>query len=180
MVGCAQRMHMSIDNERERHLVSNDTGVCIMHLFRTLSFSASLVVSACTGSPATLALPPEFDVATSAGPASVSIRETPPEMTFTEFKQAVSVGMQSAMPICAQTTTVAPFPTRRIVWHVYPIFPRGASRLVVNVFHGSVPFEHAQQVIDDSAPPSTIVYAVRTLTGRLAAQFDKHDVQAVG
>jgi len=173
-------MHMSIDNERERHLVSNDTGVCIMHLFRTLSFSASLVVSACTGSPATLALPPEFDVATSAGPASVSIRETPPEMTFTEFKQAVSVGMQSAMPICAQTTTVAPFPTRRIVWHVYPIFPRGASRLVVNVFDGSAATVEAQQVIDNTVPRSSIEYAVRVLTRRLMAKLDQRDKQALG
>lgn len=151
------------------------------HYLKTLSLLVSMAPTACTGSPATVALQPDFDVTTAGGPASVSIRETPPDMTFAEFAKAVKAGMQPAMPEAVQPTCSAtPFPDRRIVWHVYPIFPRGTSRLVVNVFDGSVPFEHAQQVIDNSAPPSTIVYAVRTLTGRLAAQFDKHDVQAVG
>jgi hypothetical protein len=151
-----------------------------MHLFRTLSLSASLLVSACTGSPATLALQPEFNVATSAGPASVNIRETPPEMTFAEFKQVVSVGMQSAMPNSAQTTSVAPFPTRRIVWHVYPIIPRGASRLVVNIFDGSAATVEAQEVIDNTAPRSSTEYAVRILTQRLMAELDQRDKQALG
>ena len=128
-----------------------------------------------------MALQPAFEVTTAGGPASVSIRETPPDMTFAEFQNAVKTGMQSAKPASWQPTCVAaPFPNRRIVWHVYPIFPRGTSRLVVNVFNGSIPFEHAQQVIDNTAPPSTVVYAVRTLTERLAAQLDKHDAQAVG
>ncbi len=147
----------------------------------TLSLLISMAPTACTGSPATVALQPAFEVTTAGGPASVSIRETPPDMTFAEFEDAVRTGMRTAMPEAAQPTCVAvPFPDRRIVWHVYPIFPRGASRLVVNVFDGSVPFGHAQQVIDNSAPPTTIVYAVRTLTGRLAAKLDKPDAQAVG
>ena len=147
----------------------------------TLSLLVPLAPTACTGSPATIALQPSFEVTTAGGPASVSIRETPPDMTFAEFEDAVRTGMQSAMPEAPQPTCIAaPSPDRRIVWHVYQIFPRGTSRLVVNVFNGSVPFEHAQQVIDNSAPPSTIVYAVRTLTGRLAAQLDKHDAQAIG
>jgi hypothetical protein len=145
-----------------------------MRLFRTLSMSASILASACTGSQATLALQPDFDLTTSAGPASVSIRETPPEMTFAEFERAVSAGMQSAMPNCGQTAPVAaPFPARRIVWHVYPVFPRGVSRLVVNVFDGSRPTAEAQQVIDNTAPRSSVEYAVRTLTRRLMAKLDQ-------
>jgi len=175
-------MHMSIDNARERHLLRNQNKVCTMHLFPTLLLSVSILVSACTGSPATLALRPEFDVATSAGPTSVSIREAPPGMTFAEFEQAVSAGMQSAMPNCAQTTSVAaPFPTRRIVWHVYPIIPRGTSRLVVNVFDGSAPpTVEAQQVIDDTAARTSVEYAVRVLTQRLTAKLDQRDQQALG
>ena len=151
------------------------------HYLKTLSLLVPIASTGCTGSPATLALQPDFEVTTTGGPAGVSIRETPPDMTFAEFETAVRTGMRSAMPEAGQPTCVAvPFPDRRIVWHVYPIFPRGTSRLVVNVFDGSVPFEQAQQVIDNSAPPGTIVYAVRTLTSRLAAQLDKHDAQAVG
>jgi hypothetical protein len=153
----------------------------MMRYLNTLSLLVPMAFTACTGSPATMALQPDFEVTTAGGPASVSIRETPPDMTFAEFQNAVKTGMQSAMPASWQPTCVAaPFPNRRIVWHVYPIFPRGTSRLVVNVFDGSVPFEHAQQVIDNTAPPSTVVYAVRTLTERLAAQLDRHDAQAVG
>ena len=145
-----------------------------MRLFRTLSLSTSILASACTGSQATLALRPNFDVATSAGPASVSIREAPPGMTLAEFEQTVSAGMQSAMPTGAQTTlVVTPFPARRIVWHVYPIFPRGASRLVVNVFDGSGPTIGAQEVIDNSAPRSSVEHVVRTLTQRLIASLDQ-------
>ena len=152
-----------------------------MRLFHTLSLSASVLLSACTGSPTTLALQPDFDVATSAGPASVSIRESPPDMTFAEFEQAVSVGMQSAMPTRAQTTPVAPpFPARRIVWHVYPIIPRGASRLVVNIFDGSAATVEAQEVIDNTAPRSSTEYAVRILTQRLMAELDQRDKQALG
>jgi hypothetical protein len=153
-----------------------------MRLFHTLSLSASVLLSACTGSPTTLALQPDFDVPTSAGPASVSIREAPPDMTFAEFEQAVSVGMQSAMPARAQTTPVAPpFPARRIVWHVYSIIRSGASRLVVNVFDGSSgPTISAQQVIDSADPRSSVEYAVRTLTQRLMAKLDHRDQQDTG
>ena len=152
-----------------------------MRCFRTLSLSASILVSACTGSQATLASRPDFDVTTSVGSASVSIRETPPEMTFAEFEQVVSAGMRSAMPTCGQTTPVAaPFPARRIVWHVYPVFPRGVSRLVVNVFDGSGPTVEAQQVIDNTAPWSSVEYAVRTLTQRLMAKLDRRDQRVLG
>jgi hypothetical protein len=153
-----------------------------MHLFRTLSLSASVLLSACTGSPTTLALQPDFDVATSAGPASVSIRDTPPDMTFAEFQQAVSAGMQSAMPARAQTTSVAaPFPARRIVWHVHPIIRSGTSRLVVNVFDGSSgPTVEAQQVIDNAAPRSSVEYAVQALTQRLMAKLDQRDEAGSG
>jgi hypothetical protein len=154
--------------------------IYVMRLFRTLPLSAWVLVSACTGSQTTLALQPAFDVATSAGPASVSIRETLPEMTFAQFEGAVSAGMHSAIPTSTQTTPVAPFPARRIVWHVYPIFPRGASRLVVNVFDGSRPTVETQQVIDNTAPRSSVEYTVRTLTLRLMAKLDQRNQQALG
>src|SRR5690242_14590415 len=56
----------------------------------------SIAVSACTGSQATLAIPPDFELQTSAGISSVSIRESPPGMTDAEFDQLVSGGMASA------------------------------------------------------------------------------------
>jgi hypothetical protein len=149
-----------------------------MRLSVILSLDALILVSGCTGSPSTLALQPNFAVATSDGPANVSIRGTPPGMTYSNFQHAVRAEMQSAMTENQQThPTIASTPVRRIVWHVYPIAPRGASRLVVNVFDGSVPFIHAQQVIDNSAPPSTVVFAVRTLTARLDAELGRQEAK---
>ena len=151
-----------------------------MRMLSVLSLSASIILSACTGSPATLASQPAFEVTTPTGLASVSIREAPSGMTLTEFEHAVSTGTRSVMPDSQQTTpATTQFPTRRIVWHVYPIPPAGTSRLVVNVFDGSVPFADAQQVIDNSAPRSTVVYAVRTLTERLSAELDRRDREAL-
>src|SRR5260370_20912590 len=53
---------------------------------------------ACTGSPATLALRPDFEVKTLAGIDSVSIRESLPGMTESEFEQLVRMGMEHAAP----------------------------------------------------------------------------------
>jgi hypothetical protein len=128
----------------------------------------------------TRALQPDFEVTTPVGPASVSIRETPPNMTFAEFEQEVGVGMRSAVPTSQQTTPVTtPFPTCRIVWHVYPDFIRGYSRLVVNAFDGSRPISDAQHIIDNTAPASTVVYAVRTLTERLAAKVNQRNQEVL-
>jgi hypothetical protein len=102
-------------------------------------------------------------------------------MTYAQFERVVKAGMESAMPAKAQTNAVAtPFPNRRIVWHVFPMPPRGASRLVVNVFNGSVPFAYEQKLIDDGAPTSTVAYAVQVLTGRVVSDLDRRDREATG
>lgn len=181
MAQCKKRMPMRIGKSQNNSISLVNNEVNIMSISSILSFGALLLVSACTGSPATLALQPDFDIATATGPASVSIRETPPGMTFAEFERAVSTGMRSAMPTCGQTTpVVASSPARRIVWHVYPSPPRGVSRLVVNVFDGSGPIVEAQQVIDNTAPTSSVEYAVRTLTHRLLAKLGEQDQKELG
>src|SRR5277367_190224 len=50
-------------------------------------------LAACTGSPATLALQPDFEVMTPAGIASVSVRQPLPGMTDAQFTQLVTTGM---------------------------------------------------------------------------------------
>ena len=72
----------------------------------------------------------------------------------------------------------APFPMRRIVWHVIPIVPGGASRLVVNIFDGSVPVAYEQEVVTNSAPTATITYAIESATRRLIASYTHPDANA--
>ena len=68
----------------------------------------------------------------------------------------------------------APFPMRRIVWHVMPIFPGGASRLVVNIFDGAVPFAHEQEVIANNSPTTAITYTIESMTKQLVAHTDRN------
>lgn len=146
-----------------------------------LILGGSILVSACTGSPATLGMRPDFEIMTATGPVSVSIRETPPGMTFADFTHAVSMGMRAARPGDVQITSVAaPYPVRRIVWHVQPMVRGAEAHLMVNVFDGSVPFADAQQTIDGSAPPGAIAYAIRALTRRICAQLRARDRSALG
>jgi hypothetical protein len=144
-----------------------------------LVLSSFLGLTACTGSPATLAIPPDFEVMTPEGLASVSVREPAPELTDAAFERVVMTGMQAAMPgsMVTQPTT-APYPQRRIVWHVNPTPARGVSRLIVNVFDGSVPLAYEQDVVADSSPTSVITYKVTSLTKRLVARYAQLDVQA--
>jgi hypothetical protein len=138
----------------------------------------SIVVSACTGSPATLAIPPDFELETPMGIAGVSIRESPSEVTDAEFQQLVATGMVSAMPgVLVNGPATIPFPTRRIVWHVNPVVPRGAQRLVVNVFDGSNAFAYEEQVVDNSAPRIVIESAIASMTSRLAQAMYQHDLR---
>jgi hypothetical protein len=141
-----------------------------------LSLLALSIVSACTGSPATLEMRPNFQVATAIGPASVSIREAPPGMTLEEFDRAVKSGMESALAASVEPAPAAgPFPERRIVWHVDTIPPRGVSNLIVNVFDGSVAFAYEQQEVDNGDPPDVVTGVVRSMTRRLFAAIERHD-----
>lgn len=140
--------------------------------FVAVSLMALFCPVACTGSPATLALQPDFAMTTPSGTASVSIRESLPDLTDHEFAQLVRTGMQRAAPNAVLPGPVQPpFPRFRIVWHVDPDGHGGTSRLAVNIFNGSVPFGYEQTVVDNSAPPIEIVQTVAALTRRLIA-FD--------
>ncbi len=152
-----------------------------MHISSALPLLTSIALTACAGSSATLAMQPDFEVITSTGPASVSIRGAPPDMTYAQFEHVVKADMELAMPANTRANTVAgPFPERRIVWHVLPMPPHGTLRLVVNIFNGSVPFAYEQQVIDGSAPTSDVAYAVEVLTGRVVSVLDRRDQESLG
>jgi hypothetical protein len=129
-------------------------------------------LAACTGSPSTLALQPDFEVMTAAGVASVSIRQSFPGTTYAEFTRLVRTGMERATPGDVLGKPVGPpFPWRRIVWHVNPSGSRAASRLSVNVFDGSVPYAYEQEVLENGAPPGAITSAVRWMSERLLADI---------
>jgi hypothetical protein len=145
-----------------------------------LLLTALICPAACTGSPATLAQPADFAMKTSTGIASVSVRETLPSFTDDEFAQLVQSGMERAAPgALIQGRVPAPGPRLRIVWHTDPIATRGVSRLVVNVFNGTTPFTYEQAVVDNSAPPATVVRTIQSMTGRLAV-FRADDDIALG
>ena len=151
---------------------------------RNLSVPAILAmfaVSACAGSPATMAMQPDFEVATSAGPASVSVRDAPPGMTMSEFEHVVRTGMTVEMPASPKTAhALAPDSERRIVWHLSPVPARGTSRLVVNAFDGSTPYAYEETVVDDSAPVASVGRAVRSMTRQLASTLDRQSQPARG
>jgi hypothetical protein len=118
-------------------------------------------LASCTGSPATLALQPAFDVMTPAGIVSVSIRESPAGMTDAEFTRLVMTGMQRAAPASVIAGRVAPpFPPQRIVWHVNLSAQRGISRLVVNVFDGANAYAYEQDTVTNGAPTAVVTSAV--------------------
>ena len=132
-------------------------------------------VVACTGSPATLAVPPSFEVMTPAGVASVSIHKSPPGMTDAEFAQVVMVGMERA----ARGSVIAgrvepPFPSRRIVWHVDLSASRGTSELVVNAFDSANPYAYEQETVTNDAPSAVITSAVESMSERLLADVAAH------
>jgi hypothetical protein len=133
-------------------------GLMLLLLFQT----------GCTGSPATLRLPPDFAVATRAGIASVSIRQPLPAMTDAESVRLIRTAMESAAPGSVLSTPLRPpFPVLRIVWHVQPMPERGISQVIVNVFAGSVPFAYDLETVDASAPTAETERAVRSLSKRL-------------
>ena len=134
--------------------------------------------TSCTGSPRTLASQPEFEVRTSAGVASVSMRQSPPGMTDEEFTQLVQEAMERAAPGSVLAgPPVAPFPLRRIVWHVDPTPSRGASRVVVNVFEGTEPYAYEQDTIAYSEPTDAMELALVSMSERLLADITDHRSQ---
>ena len=127
-------------------------------------------LASCTGSPATFALRPDFEVMTPAGIASVSIRQSPPGMTDAEFTQLVRVAMERA----ARGSVTAgraepPFPSQRIVWHAEQSASSGISRMVVNVFDGANPYAYQQETVTNGTPPAVIASAVESMSERLLA-----------
>jgi hypothetical protein len=128
-------------------------------------------LAACTGSPATLAVPPNFDIMTPTGAASVSIRTSPPGMTDAEFAHLVRTGMErETHSITIASGRVPPFPTQRIVWHVNLSFPNTDSRLVVNVFDGRTPFAYEQATISNDTPNEIITADIESMSQRLLAK----------
>ena len=144
-----------------------------MRNLSVLALLAFAALTACTGSPATLAAQPAFEATTPFGLASVSIRETPFGMPWAEFEQAVRDGTEAEVRL-QPAPAVPPFPARRIVWHVN-LGMRGESRLVVNIFDGSVPFAYEQDEISSDESPEMIAGTVRSLTRRLIAAVDQRN-----
>jgi hypothetical protein len=138
--------------------------------FCALALIALFGPAACTGSPATLALQPDFAMTTPVGIASVSVRESVPGLTDGEFEQLVRTGMGRTAPNAMLSGPVQPpFPQFRIVWHVSSYGHDGASSLFVNIFRGSEPFAYEQEVIENGAPRATIVGTIEALTKRVFA-----------
>jgi hypothetical protein len=131
-----------------------------------------ICLTGCTGSPSTLALQPDFAIATPIGIASVSMREALPSVTDDEFRQLIRAGMERAAPGDVLPGPVQrPFPEYRIVWHVFPYGNSGTSRLVVNIFKMSVPFAYEQAVVGNGAPRASIVGTVESMSGWLIADL---------
>ena len=144
-----------------------------------LALASLLATAGCTGSPYTVAMTPDFEMMTPEGVASVSIRESLPNLTDAEFQRVVMTGMQSAMPerLVGQPVA-APYPTRRIVWHVNPTAARGLSRLSVNVFDGTTPVAYEQDTVSSGAPRGAITNVVASLTTRLVTRYALLEPQA--
>ncbi len=137
---------------------------------------AVLTPVACTGSPATLSIRPDFEVTTSVGAASVSIREPLPGLTYDESERLLRAGMASVTRVSSDDVSLAPpYPEHRIVWHVTPTGGRGTSRLAVNIFVGSVPVAYEEQEVDNSAPREALIFAIASLTRQLITQYSEHD-----
>jgi hypothetical protein len=144
-----------------------------------LALLATLCLVACTGSAETLALKPAFEVTTLAGPASVSVRESLPGMPDLEFEQLLTLGMENALRVtAAEQNLQAPYPQRRIVWHVIPAPGRGESRLVANIFDGSVAVASQQETVADSASKAMITHKICMMSRRLIDLYAHRTVRA--
>jgi hypothetical protein len=132
-------------------------------------------LASCTGSPATFAVPPNFEITTPAGVAGVCIRTSPPGMTDAEFTHMVRTGMERETDNSIMAPAlVPPLPTRRIVWHVNQSPPNPVSRLVANVFDGRTPFAYEQETISNDTPKAAITAAVKSMSERLMTKIASH------
>lgn len=122
----------------------------------------------CASSSAVLALPPDFEVMTSAGVASVSIREPLPGATDAETVKWVRSGMEQAAPSSVIAGPVKqPYPSQRIVWHVDQTASRGMVRLIVNVFDGVTPYAYAERNVANDAPTGAITSKIESMSKQL-------------
>jgi hypothetical protein len=127
-------------------------------------------VAACTGSPTTLAMRPDFEIMTPAGLAGVSIREAPYGMTDEEYSQLVRIGMEQAAPGSVKAGAInPPFPERRIVWHVNTAAPTPGSRLLVNVFDGTGSYAYKDSFVENGASAAEITSVIESLYRDLLA-----------
>jgi hypothetical protein len=144
-----------------------------------LALASLLATAGCTGSPYTVAMPPDFEVMTPEGVASVSIRESLPNLTDAEFQRVVTAGMQSAMPgRVVEQPVSTPYPVRRIVWHVNPTAAPGVSRLSVNAFDCATPVVYEQDTVSSGAPRGAITQVVASLTTRLVNRYARLELRA--
>ena len=142
-----------------------------------LAFSLMLGIglAGCAQSGAVLAEQPDFQMATPAGIASVSIRQAPPDMTDAQFLELVKAGMTQAAPGSLVPGSVRPpYPTTRIVWHVDLTPPHGMARIAVNVFRGDVPYAYEQDAIANGEPANALTDTIRALSSRLLADIAAH------
>jgi hypothetical protein len=71
---------------------------------------------ACTGSPATLSMRPDFEVTTSIGTANVSIREPLPGLTYDESERLLR-GVGSREPVRMPSAVLRPG-TLALTWYL--------------------------------------------------------------
>ena len=128
-------------------------------------------LTACVGSPRVLAQQPTFELNSPTGLVGVSIRSPLPGRTDSEFKTLVKSGMLQAIPTSTLVTPLtAPFPQRRLVWHVSIDVPHGTARLILNMFEGSRAVAYNQEHIGSDASRGEILAAIESMTQRLDAQ----------
>lgn len=129
-------------------------------------------LAACTGSPRTLAMRPDFEMMTPAGVASVSVRQPLPATTDAESMQLILAGMQQAARGDVIVGRVAsPYPSQRIVWHNNPSGSRSTSRLVVNVFDGANPYAYEEATITETTPAAVVTSDIASMSRRLLADI---------
>jgi hypothetical protein len=132
-------------------------------------------LTACLGSPRVPVQQPTFELKSPTGLVGVSIRRPLPGRTDSEFEALVKSGMLQAIPTSTLVTPIAaPFPERRLVWHVSVDVPRGTSRLILNMFEGSRAVAYDQEHIGSDASNVEILAAIESMTQRLDAQSAVH------
>ena len=140
--------------------------------FAVVSLLSLFGLTACVGSPGQQ---PTFALKSPSGLVGVSIRSPLPGRTDSEFETLVKSGMLQAIPSSTLVPPLtAPFPERRLVWHVSVDVPHGTSRLILNMFEGSRAVAYNQEHIGSDASSVEILAAIESMTQRLDAQSAVH------